>query len=221
VELQSLRELPPEWVQPVMDKLGLDEHYFRPRLFNEDFVVQGANGPERFPKTVMLLHIGMDATRTVYRHRQHGFLIDPGGAWLQSIDAVLGDMEKVAWFRKNFQSVGMIAVDAFVENYTRIITLLRARAGAKILVLNTLTIEPGNLTHNYQMAKYPHARRLREFNIALWELSRKLDFAVVDVDRILKCAGTRSQTEFAHFLPQHNLFIAHEAFRIMCDLGIF
>jgi hypothetical protein len=204
----------------VIDRLGLTDDHFRPRLFNEQFVVQGANGPERFPKTVVVLHIGMDATRTVYRHRQHGFLVDPGGAWLQSIDVVLGDIQKVAWFRKNFESIGMITVNAFLENYTKIINHLR-RAGAKILVLNTLTIEPGNLTHNYQISKYPHARRLREFNIALWELSRKLDFAVVDVDRILKCAGTSSQTEFAHFLPQHNLFIAHEAFRIMRDLGIF
>jgi hypothetical protein len=221
LELQSLRELPEEWVAPVVEKLRLGDDYFRPRLFNEDFVVPASTGPERFPKTVVVLHIGMDATRTMYRHRQHGFLVDPGGAWLQSLDAVLGNLPVVAWFRKNFESIGMISVDAFMENYTRIINLLRVRAGAKILVLNTLTIEPGNLTHNYQIVKHPHARRLREFNIALWELSRQLDFAVVDVDRILKCAGTRSQTEFAHFLPQHNLFIAHEAYRIMRDLDIF
>src|SRR5207249_7130894 len=117
-------ELPREWVQPVLEKLNLPADYFAPRLFEKDFVVPGRVEPERFPKTVVVLHIGMDATRTLYRHRQHGFLFDPGGAWLQSIDTVLGDMTKVAWFRKNFESIGMIGVDDFMENYTKITQLL-------------------------------------------------------------------------------------------------
>jgi hypothetical protein len=221
MELQTLRELPREWVSPVTERLRLGDDYFKPRLFSEDFEVPGPDGPERFPKTVVVLHIGMDATRTLYRHRQHGFLVDPGGAWLQSVEAALGDLETVAWFRRHFESVGMIGLDGFRENYTKIVTLLRARSGSQVLVFNTLTVEPGNLTHNYQAVKYPHARRLREFNVALWELSRELNFAVVDVDRILKRAGTRSQTEFAHFLPQHNLLIGQEVFRILQEQGVF
>src|SRR6266851_7741825 len=57
MELQSLCALPSEHVQPVLEKLGLGDDYFQPRLFNEDFVVQGTSGPERFPKTVVVLHI--------------------------------------------------------------------------------------------------------------------------------------------------------------------
>ncbi len=63
--------------------------------------------------------------------------------------------------------------------------------------------------------------RWREFNIALMELSRKLDFTVVDMDRILKFAGIRTQVEFAHFLPRQNLFVAHEIFRILKERGVF
>lgn len=221
MELQTLQDLPQEWLDPVIEKLNLGADYFNPRLFNETFTVPGEGGPETFAKTVVVLHIGMDVTRTLYRHREHGFLVDPGGAWLQSVDVVLQDLATVAWFRKHFESVGMIGLDAFVENYTKIIKFLKDRIGAHVLVLNTLTVDPGSLIHNYQVVKQPLSMRWREFNVALWEMSRELDFAVVDVDRILKRAGTRTQMEFAHFLPQHNLFIAKEAFRIMRDLEVF
>src|SRR5205807_4769011 len=127
---------------------------------------------------------------TVYRHREHGLLVDPGGVWLSSsLEPILDDPSAVRWFRENFVSVGRIPVEAFVENFTRIIHLLRSQAGAHILVFNTLTVDPGGTVHNYQFVRNPHALRRREFHVALAELSRKLDFPVIDVDHVLKRAG--------------------------------
>ena len=40
------------------------------------------------------------AIRTGYRHKEHGFVVDPGGDWLnQSLDAVLNDLASVPVFR--------------------------------------------------------------------------------------------------------------------------
>lgn len=220
--LQTLRDLPREWTEPVIQRCHLQPDYFEPRLFHDTFRVWGDEGEEEFPKKVVLLHISPDsAGRTLYRHRQHGFLVDPGGGWLTKLDAVLGDLDSIRWFRENFESIGLIRVEEFVENYTQIIRLLRERMDAHLLIFTTLGVEPGTLTHNYQLVKNPQSMRWREFNIALMELSRKLDFTVVDMDRILKCAGIRTQVEFAHFLPRQNLFVAREIFRVLKRRGVF
>jgi hypothetical protein len=115
----------------------------------------------------------------------------------------------------------MSSVGDFVANYTKIIGVLRQRKSPRILVFNTLMVEPGSLTHTYQLVKNPMSLRWREFNVALYELSRKLDFAVVDLDRILKLAGVRSQLEFAHFAPELNRTVGREMFRIMQGMGVF
>jgi hypothetical protein len=225
LELQTLQNLPREWVTPVIEKLRLRDDFFQPALFEDTFTIPGDNGSETFSKNVIVLHIGMDsAGRTLYRHRKHGFLVDPGGGWLQSLqsmDLILKDLSVVRWFRESFECVGMISVESFVENYTKIIEILRRKTKAHIVFFNTLGVEPGTLTHNYQFVKQPLHMRWREFNIALWELSRKLDFPVVDLDRVLKCAGIRAQTEFAHFHPRQNVLVAREAFQVLSDLGVF
>jgi hypothetical protein len=225
LELQTLNDLPREWVEPVIEKLRLKADYFRPAVFEETFSVAGNDGAETFPKTVTVLHIGMDSTgRTLYRHKKHGFLVDPGGGWLQSLDSLgmmLKDLLALQWFRANFESIGMIRVEDFAANYEKIIGIVRAKTAAPVIVFNTLGLEPGSLTHNYQFVKQPLHMRWRHFNVALWELSRKLGVAVVDLDGVLKRAGIRAQTEFAHFPPRQNLLVAREAFRIMRELGVF
>jgi hypothetical protein len=84
-------------------------------------------------------------------------------------------------------------------------------------------------THLHPMAMNgPQARR-REFNAALAELSRKLDFAIVDVDRLLKTAGLAAQLGAVQFPPERDepvnqeIFrvIAREAFQMMKALEVF
>ena len=129
--------------------------------------------------------IGRDYNRTVYRHREHGFLVDPGGWWLnQSMDSVLGDLATAKWFQQNFVSLGKMSVEDFGENFGKVIKLLKQKTNAHVLVFNHLTLEPGNLTHNYQLVKNSQTVRRMEFNLALVELSRQLDFSIIDMDRI-------------------------------------
>ncbi len=220
--LQTLQGLPPDLVEPVVRKLYLPPDCFQPQLFEKTFKAPGLHGTEEFPKNVIILSNTSDVTRSVYRHREHGYLIDPGGGWLsEPLDYVLSDLSAVTWFRKTFESVGKISLEESIENYTRIIKLLKQNTDAHILVFNILTIEPGSKTHNYQFVRNSQTIRRLEFNLALQELSRKLDFWIVDVDRILKKLGIRTQLDWNHSDPKVHLLIAREAFRIMQECGVF
>src|SRR5262245_55927233 len=222
LELQTLQTLPSEWTEPAIQKLHLSQDYFQPKLFEKTFTVPGHEDLGEFPKTVVTISIGSDAGgRRLYRHKQHGFLVDPGGGWLKSLDATLNDLSAVAWFRQNIESVGLISVEAFMENFTKIIQLLRANTTTHVIVFNALTIEPGNTAHNFQFVKHSDTMRWRRFNIALMELSRQLDFPIVDLDRIVRRYGIKDQRSAAHFPPQVDLVLARQTFRIMNDLGVF
>jgi hypothetical protein len=222
LELQTLQNLPPEWTAEAIEKLHLGNDYFQPRLFENTLVVPGHEDLGEFPKTVVIISIGSDSGgRRLYRHREHGFLVDPGGGWLKSLDSTLNDLTAVTWFRKYFESVGLISLDAFVENFTKVIQTLRAKTTKHVLVFNTLTLEPGSTAHNYQFVKHSDTMRWRRFNLALTELSRQLDFPIVDLDRIVRRYGMRGQRSAAHFPPQVDLLIAREAFRIINELGVF
>lgn len=218
--LQAVEGVPAEQVAEVVEKLELPEFYFAPRFLEPSFRVPGVE--TEFPKKVVILSIAADVVRTLYRHREHGFLVDPGGWWLnRSIGNVLPDLGVARWFQKDFQSVGRIGLEAFVENLTRIVTLLKERVGAPILVFTMLTVEPGNPTHNYQFVRKPHWLRRREFYLALVELSRKLDFHIVDVDRILKTVGIlETQVDFGHYPIQAYRPLAEETFRILRELRV-
>jgi hypothetical protein len=90
------------------------------------------------------------------------------------------------------------------------------------MVFNLLTVEPSNLTHNYQYVRDPHSLRRREFNMALVELSQKLDFPILDVDRVLKRTGiSATQMDFAHSPAEAYGPVSSQAFGIMRELGVF
>jgi hypothetical protein len=52
-------------------------------------------------------------------------------------------------------------------------------------------------------------------------LSRKLDFSVIDLDRILKRAGTGQHVDFGHLPPEFSLLTSQEVFRVIRELGVF
>jgi hypothetical protein len=222
IHLQTLHELPRDWTRPIVRRFRLPEDYFRPVLFEPTFTVPAADGPQEFPKSAILLSIVADVTRNGYRHKDHGFVVDPGGGWLnQSLAHVLDDLDSVACFRESFVPIGRISLDDFVANFTRLITLLKSRTGAHVLVYNTLTVEPGSPVHNLQLVSNFLPLRRRAFVLALAELSRQLDFSIVDVDRIVKRFGIRTQVDFARLPPQVNLLVAREVVRILRDRGVF
>ena len=220
--LQTLSDKPQECFDQISAKLKIPAHYFRPGLFERMLSVPGLPGQQGFPKSVVFLSTGSDFMRILYRHRETGILVDPGGWWLtQPMERVLGDLSSVRWFRENFESIGRIEVQTFVSNYEKIIDLVRKRSGAHVVVFNIPTVEPRKLVHNFQFVQLPLIKRTREFNVALAELSRKLDFPIIDIDRIVKKAGIREQKDSWHFSPDLIPVVAEEVVGTMRDLKIF
>ncbi|MGH8070005.1 MAG: hypothetical protein ACRERE_33130, partial [Candidatus Entotheonellia bacterium] len=147
----------------------------------------------------------------------------------QSTAKVLGDLSTVTWFWENFVSIGKLSVAAFAENLAKIMKILKQNTAAQVLVFNTLTNESNYPSHAENAAADSPMVRRCTFNAKLRELSQQLDFAIVDVDLILKRAGLGMKGSAVNFPPEreepsvHGAFraIAQEAFRMMSDLGVF
>lgn len=213
--LQSLAGIPEEHYAETAAFLRLPDRYFRPTLFSPVVTVPGYPELGSFPKTVVVLSIAADLTRAVYRHREHGFLIDPGGAWLGREAEFFKDHEKARWIRQRFESLGRIPAEEFHSNMDRLISTIQRDPGAHVMVFNALTVEPEEWTHAYQYLPNAMARRRRDFAVALIDLSRKLDFSIIDVDRVLKRDGVKGQLDFAHFPLEKFQPIAEELYRVL------
>jgi hypothetical protein len=219
--LDGLDSVPREALVDVSKMLELPKRYFDADLFAPTFDVQRAKGGRRFDKNVIVLSAGPDFTRSIYRHREYGFLVDPGGYWLNSsMDKVLNDMSLVEAFNKSYRKVGRMTPARFRELFGRLVTELKTRTGAHILVLGLMTVDPSDLTHSYRLVRSADAARRREFMIALAGLSREHGFDVVDVDRILKLGGIEDQVDFAHFSQRQFEPIGREAYRILREREI-
>jgi hypothetical protein len=218
--LQTYSGVSSDFAEELRAQFDLPPGSFAPTLFEPRFTVPGLPDPNTFPKTVVVLSILPDLSRTVYRHRASGYVVDPGTAWLNNLASALADLSMATWFRENFESLGRISVEEFTENYRRLIPAIKRETGAHVLVFNSLEIEPFDPTHDYSLRNLKSASRRRRFNIALAELSRELDFRVVDVDRVLKEQGVDRQVDFSHFPVDRMRAVAGEAHGILRELGV-
>ena len=219
--VQTLTGIAPESTAELRERLQVTNDQFEPTFFGDKLQYPLSPRIGDFPRNVVVMSAATDVVRTLYRHREHGYVIDPGGWWLnQDLGEVLGDLSNVQWFRGEFEKVGKISVDDFMTNVTTIVTELRARANAELVMYSALVIDPEDPTHNYQLVRQASVTRRREFHIALMELSKQLDFHVVDVDRILKREGVEEQVDFAHFTAEGMKPIGAEFHRILKELEI-
>lgn len=220
--LQTLGSAATSDTSDAIERLNLTDSYFQPRLFTEP-TFEIVDHPEfgEYPKSVVVLSVGSDLVRNVYRHRTDGYLVDPGGFWLNNLsDKILPDPEIARWFKKNFESIGRIEVDDFARNMEEVILAIRQRLGSEVIVYNTLVVDPGSEHHNYQLLPSAHPLRRREFVLALSELSERLDFHIVDIDRLLKLGGVQEQVDFAHVPLSHTAPIGAEVYRILRELEL-
>jgi hypothetical protein len=218
--LQTLSGVSKDFTDELGARFKLHPESFAPTLFEPSFSVPGLPGSAAFPKSVVVLSVLPDLTRSVYRHRRSGYLIDPGTAWLNNLASALSNLSMATWFRETFESLGRISVGQFAENYRQLIPAIKRETGAHVLVFNSLEIEPFDPTHNYSLRNLASASRRRRFNIALTELAQELDFHVVDVDRVLKEQGVDRQVDFSHFPVDRMRAVARDAYGILRDLGV-
>jgi hypothetical protein len=218
--LQTHSGVSSEFADELRSRFNLPPESFAPTLFEPHFTVPGLPFAGSFPKTVVVLSILPDLSRSVYRHRLSGYLFDPGTAWLNNLTSALANLSTATWFRDNFESLGRISVEQFALNYRHLIPAIKRETGAHVLVFNSLEIEPLDTTHDYSLRNLSSASRRRRFNIALAELAQELDFHVVDVDRVLKEQGVARQVDFSHFPVDRMRAVAREAHDILRGLGV-
>lgn len=220
--LQAYDGVNPDHVAEVTERLKLDPISFQPALFDQMFSVPEVPDAGEFPKDAVVLTMATDLVRTVYRHREHGFLVDPGGFWLANdIQDALDDLDTVKWFSANFKKVGKIDLESSVANTRRLVELVRAKTGAEVLVFNSLMVDPGRQVFDYKTSHNPHRTRRREFALALVELSREMDFSVIDVDRAIKGIGVSGLGDFVKFATPHMRAIAEEMVNVLREREVF
>lgn len=219
--VQTLQPPPREHTAEVSDKLELEDEYFEPRLFEPEFSLPDQAGLGRWPKDVVVFSTSSDVGRTLYRHKEHGFLVDPGGWWLTAdMDDVLGDLEKVKWFSANFAKASRIGVEESMKNFETIVRAVRERLGAYVVVLNVLTVDPGKVALDYKHSNSPNRVRRREFHEGIAQLGHRLDFPILDVDRITKELGISGQADFVHYTPPQKQAISREFAGLLRDAGV-
>jgi hypothetical protein len=63
---------------------------------------------------------------------------------------------------------------------------------------------------------------VRRFNLGLAELATRLDFSIVDVDRIVACAGAdRLKVDLVHLTAEGLRLVTEEVVRILEERGCF
>lgn len=219
--LQGYDGVDPELAAEVTERLGLDPVAFQPDLFDPEFTIEGHEELGRYPKDVVVLSISSDLVRTLYRHREHGFLVDPGGFWLAAdVRDALAEPETVKWFAAEFRKVGRLTVEESMACFRRLIGLVRETTGAHVVVFNSLTVDPGRRVLDYKVSHSPHRTRRREFAGALVELGRELDVSIVDVDRIVKGVGVEGLGDFVKLAAPHRRAVGEEFVRVLRDREI-
>ncbi len=121
------------------------------------------------------------------------------------------------WFARNFQKTRRLTLDESMANFEKIVTVVRQQLGAEVVLFNTLTVDPGRHVFDYKLSHSPHRTRRREFALGLIELSQKMDFSIVDADRILKGVGVSGLGDFVKYMPNHKKAIGEEFVRVLRD----
>lgn len=216
--LQTLTEVDRTATREVEERFALESVMFEPVLFEPEFIVPAVPSAGGFPKSVVVMSISSDLVRVLYRHREHGFLVDPGGFWLASgIETALDELEQVKWFGANFKKVGRISLEDSMANFRQLIPLVRETTGAEVVVFNSLTVDPRRYNLDYDQSHSPHRTRRRDFAAALVDLARELDFSIIDVDRSIKGVGMEGMVDFVKFGPIQRRAIAETLVGVLED----
>ncbi len=216
--LQGYDGVNPDHIAEVMERLNGKPIMMKPELFKKQFTIPAYRQAGAFDKDVVALSISSDLARVIYRHRKHGFIIDPGGFWLASgVEETLKDLDTVKWFSTEFEKIGRLSVDESMNNFRRLVPLVRETTGGHVVVFNSLTVDPGRRVMDYQLSHSPHRTRRREFATALVDLARELDFSIIDVDRVVKGVGVEGLGDFVKFTPKHKEAVGDELIRVLVD----
>lgn len=163
---------------------------------------------------VIVLTVQPDIATSLVQSRETGFLFYPNNAanWSHA------DKE---WLATKFDRVEPLDVASSMTNFERIITRLRQRTEAPILIYNVSAIVPHETIHCHQGLGDLYSTRSRRFNLGLIELSERTGVSIIDVDALIARGGAdRLKLDTMHLAPEGYRLIAEEVVRVIDDLGL-
>ena len=167
------------------------------------------------PADAVILSIQSAATNALVRHRRDGWLLltDELDSW---------GPDARAYLAAECENAGLLPMEVAFQRLEQLITAIEEKLGAHVLVYNLSPVLPGERIHCWLGADDSLGLRVRRFNLALAELSAKLGFSVVDVERIAACAGAeRVKVDLLHLTAVGWRLIAEEVVRILEERGCF
>ena len=167
------------------------------------------------PCDVVVLSLQSAITNALVRHRSEGWLLLPDE--LETWDA-----ESRAWLDRECVYAGLVSLDQVMARLEKLIPAIEQEVGAHVLVYNLSPFLPGERTHCWLGAEDSLVLRTRRFNLALAELSARLGFSIVDVERLVAAAGAdRLKVDLIHLTAEGWKLVAEEVVRILEERGAF
>ena len=161
-----------------------------------------------------ILSIQPDVQVKPGRHRRAGFLFYPQN---------FADWPEQAkgWLRSDFDPTRRLPVDEAMSNLHAVIRGMRAVHDAPILIYNMSSVMPGETIHCHAGMEDLFSTRIRQFNLALVELSRQTGISIVDVDHLFAWHGASAlKFDTTHFTETGCRLVAGEVLRILADCGL-
>jgi hypothetical protein len=167
------------------------------------------------PADVVVLSLQSDLLNSLVRHQRDGWLLMADGfdSW---------DADSKEWLRRECKNAGPTPLETTLRSLERLVTAIAERLDAPVLVYNLSPVIPGERIHCFLGAEDSLGLRVRRFNLGLAELSARLGFSVVDVERIVACAGAdRVKVDLPHLTAEGWRLVAEEVVRILEELSFF
>lgn len=167
------------------------------------------------PADVVVLSMQSATTNALVRHRRDGWLLLPDefDTW---------DPASREFLYNECENAGLAPMDPIFARLEQLVLAIEEQLGAHVLIYNLSPLLPGERTHCWLGAGDSLGLRVRRFNLALADLSARLGFSIVDVDRIAACAGAeRIKVDLFHLTGEGWRLVAEEVVRILQERGCF
>jgi hypothetical protein len=162
---------------------------------------------------VVVLSLQSAVTNALVRHRTDGWLLLP-----DEIETWDADARKFLECECEF--AGLADQNRVMDRLAKLVSTIEEQLGAQVLIYNISSVTPGERTHCWVGAEDALTLRVRRFNIALAELSAQLGFSIVDVDRVVACAGAdRIKVDLFHLTAEGWRLLAEEVVHILEERG--
>jgi hypothetical protein len=164
---------------------------------------------------IVILSVQADVMTRLARHRGDGHLFYPDG-----VDGWgVADRQ---WLAAHYAPAPPLEPAASMANLEALIVRLRHGGTTRILIFNLSPIVPWERIHNHHGLPESLSDRIRRFNLALVDLSRRTGISIVDVDAVLARNGAdRLKVDAVHLNAEGCRLVAEEVVRILDDLGCF